>query len=427
MKILCYLGIEFFQYIMKKSILLIGYNYYPEPTGIGKYSGEMVDWFAKQGYDCTVITTYPYYPFWKVQAPYFKYRFTYLTEHLDYNSGGSVTIHRCPTYVPAVPSGLKRILLDLSFLATAFIKVGQLFYKQNIGFVIVIAPSFLFGMLGVLYKKIKKSAFVYHIQDMQIEAASDLGLIKNRIVIKLLLKIEKYIFNQADTISTVSKQMVSKIEVKADKSVLLFPNWADTSMFFPIENRESLKVEFGLLPSDKIVLYSGGIGEKQGLEAIIYAAEELKVYPNLKFVVCGSGPYKEKLLKLVSKLELENVIFYPLQPIDKFNKFLNMADLHLVIQKASASDLMMPSKLVTILSVGGLVLVTANESSGLYSLINQYNLGLIVQAENQFALNEGIKQAFSVDNDNIRDNARNYAKKYLFINKIMKDFESELK
>src|SRR5690349_10693010 len=107
---------------MKKRILLIGYNFYPEPTGIGKYSGEMINWFADKGYDCTVITTYPYYPYWKVQEPYTKNKFWFKTENIDFESGGKIMIYRCPIYVPAKPSGLKRIILDFSFLISGGIK-----------------------------------------------------------------------------------------------------------------------------------------------------------------------------------------------------------------------------------------------------------------------------------------------------------------
>jgi hypothetical protein len=65
---------------MKKRLLLISYNFYPEPTGIGKYNGEMISWFVSKGYDCTVITSYPYYPYWKIQEPYYKKRFWYTIE-----------------------------------------------------------------------------------------------------------------------------------------------------------------------------------------------------------------------------------------------------------------------------------------------------------------------------------------------------------
>ncbi|GGF17709.1 WcaI family glycosyltransferase [Hymenobacter cavernae] len=408
---------------MKKRILLIGYNFYPEPTGIGKYSGEMIQWLAEKGYDCTVITTYPYYPYWKVQEPYHKNRFGYTTERKGFSSGGSITLYRCPMYVPAKPSGVKRILLDLSFLLSAFFKLLQLLPAKKFDFVVTVVPSFQFGILGILYKKFKNAKLFYHIQDMQIEAARDLQMIKSEKVINALLSFEKYIFDKADYVSSISEGMVARIQEKAKKDIFLLPNWADVNLFYPITDKASVKCDFGFAPTDKIVLYSGAIGEKQGLEAILYAAKEFQNQQEVKFIICGSGPYKEKLQNLASELGLQNVIFFPLQPHEKFNQFLNLADIHLVIQKATASDLVMPSKLTTILSVGGLALITANPGSGLHTLVQKYNMGLLVEAENQQALNEGLRRALAADTTEQRKNARAYAERYLAIDKIMESFE----
>ena len=152
---------------MKKKVLLIGYNFSPEPTGIGKYSGEMIQWLAQNGYDCTVLTTYPYYPYWKVQKPYHKNRFWYKTEKENIPSGGSISVYRCPVYVPSKPTCIRRMLLDFSFLVSAFSYLCVLLFKFRFDHVIAVAPSFHFGLLGVLVKKIHKSKFSYHIQDLQ--------------------------------------------------------------------------------------------------------------------------------------------------------------------------------------------------------------------------------------------------------------------
>lgn len=410
---------------LNKRILLIGYNFSPEPTGIGKYSGEMIDWLAAKGYDCTVVTTYPYYPYWKVQEPYYKKRFQYLKETTSFESGGTITVYRCPMYVPEEPSGKKRMLLDVSFMASAFFKLVILLFKRKHDVVITVVPSFQFGLLGYFYKFFKKSKTVYHIQDLQIEAAQDLNMISSKRVLNVLYAVERFIFKKTDIVSSISEKMIAKIEEKAKKEIVLFPNWSDTKFFAPIEDKNQLKLEFGFQTTDKVILYSGAIGEKQGLESIVYAAQHFKDENDFKFIICGTGPYKEKLQKLVSDLGLNNVTFFPLQPMEKFNAFLNMADVHLVIQKAKASDLVMPSKLTTILSVGGLALITANNDSGLYALTQKYNMGLLVEAEHQNALNKGIYEAIHTNERlTIMKNAREYAERYLDIDSVMKDFES---
>lgn len=406
-----------------KRILLIGYNYSPEPTGIGKYTGEMIVWLARHGYQCTVITSYPYYPYWKVQEPYVKHRFWYKTEREKFEGGGEIKVYRCPMYVPAQPSGFKRILLDFSFSISALLLLLRLVPARKFDDVITVVPSFQFGLLGILYKRLRNARLLYHIHDMQIEAARDLRMIRSKKVINSLFQMEKLIFNQCDTITCVGEGMVRRTQTKTRKEIHHFPNWTDIRQFHPLENRNELKRDLGFLATDKIILYSGAIGEKQGLDSILYAAQALKDDKKLKFLICGSGPYKENLQQRAVSLGLGNVKFCDLQPFEKFNAFLNIADLHLVIQKASACDLVMPSKLTTILAVGGLALVTANEQSGLHKVVDKHQIGLLVEAENQQALIEGIKKAMSRNYNHIKNNARLYAELFLSIDNIMGSFE----
>lgn len=412
---------------MKKRVLLIGYNYAPEPTGIGKYSGEMIQCLANQGHECTVLTTYPYYPYWSVQEPYRSFRFWYKREIENFESGGRICVIRCPIYVPKEPSGSKRIILDFSFLISSFFPLIGLMFQKKFNLIFAVAPSFLIGLPAQFYKFFRGGRFVYHIQDMQIEAARDLGMIKSKFLLNSLFSIEKFVGRKADVISSISPGMIEKLEDKFVKSIYFFPNWTDVSTFQRIDDKASIKKEFGFNPADKIVLYSGGIGKKQGLEAILNAAFFYKDTPNIKFIICGSGPFQTILKEMAQNMQLQNLFFLPLQPFEKFNQFLNLADVHLVIQKADASDLMMPSKLTTILAVGGLSIITANEGSGLYALVKTHEVGIIAEAENQNALNLAIGKALenSPENDAIRKNARSYAEMYLDREEIMKRFEAD--
>lgn len=408
---------------MKKSILWIGYNFSPEPTGIGKYSAEQIQWLAKNGYECTVLASYPYYPYWRVQEPYFKERFWYKTEVEHFDSGGSITIHRCPMFIPGTPSGVKRILLDFSFFLSALFKLVGLIPGKKFDVVITILPSVSLGLLGILYKKIRKAKLICHVHDLQIEAAHDLKMIKSERAIHLLFKLERYIFNQCDDITCVGEGMARKVKEKARKDIPLFFNTTDLTMFHPITEKAHIKQLFGFNPNEKIILYSGAIGEKQGIESILYAAEKFKSYKEIKFVICGCGPYRDNLMLLAQQMRLQNVKFIPLQPIEKLNVFLNMADLHLIVLKSDAADLVMPSKLNTVLAIGGLALVTANPGSGMHTIVQDHQMGILVDAENQEALNEGILKAVTEDTSSITNNARKYAEAFLSIDKIMKGFE----
>ena len=406
----------------KERILLVGGNYYPELTGIGKYNGEMMDWLSTNGYECGVVTTFPYYPFWKIQDLNLKKSTFYRKDHLNSFNGNPIKIHRCLHYVPAVPSGSKRIFSDLSFFISALLQIFVLLFKKKYDYVITVAPPFQLGLLGLLYKKIKGAKFIYHNQDLQIDAATELGMIKSKLLLGLMFKFERFIIRKADYVSSISEGMIKKIKIKYNRQVILFPNWTDTKQFYPIGNKEEIKKQYNFSESDKIVLYSGAIGEKQDLHTLIYCAKELSFRHDIKFVICGSGPYQQQLIDLAQQTGICNVIFMPLQPKEKFNQFLNMADLHLVLQKCNVSDIVMPSKLTTIFSVGGLALVSAQAETNLHTIISSNNIGLLIEPENHASLATSILNAIDQPHTELKDNARRYAEECLAVDKIIARF-----
>ncbi|WP_431293736.1 glycosyltransferase [Pedobacter sp. P26] len=271
-----------------------------------------------------------------------------------------------------------------------------------------IAPPFHLGFLALFYRFFKRTPIVYHIQDLQIEAAKELNMLPSPLF-SMLFSMERFILNSVNIVTTISEGMKRKIVKKTKRNVTLFPNWVDTFEFHPVVGRNELKLRWGFLPNDKIVLYSGSIGEKQGLDALIRIAHELKSYSDIKFIICGTGPFKNNLVQLTADLMLQNVHFLPLQGKDVFNDFLNIGDIHIVLQKADASDLVMPSKLTTILSIGGLALITANLGTTLCDVVLTHQMGVVVIPEDENVLKEAILKCCNGDFSLERANARKYA------------------
>lgn len=392
----------------RKRVLLFGINYSPELTGIGKYTGEMTEWLIENGYQCTVVTSFPYYPKWKIEKPY-----TGRSYKKEVCHDGNLTVYRCPIYVPGKPSGMKRILNDASFLISAFFVTLLLLFQRRHESIFCMAPPFLLGFLAFFYRFFKGGKVVYHIHDMQIEAARDLNVLNAPALFRLLFRIEHYILKNADYITTVSQGMLKRIIRKTSKDVVFFPNWADTVKIFPIKGDEKLKEKWGFEKDDKVVVYSGSIGEKQGLDSLLNIAAELQSKSEIRFIICGNGPYKDKLIEQAAKMSLKNMSFMPLVPMESFNSFLNMTDVHLVIQKRNACDLMMPSKLTTILAAGGLALATAEKGSTLESEISSHNMGHVIDCEDETILRNAIVSCCEGTFDQVKVNARLYAERFL--------------
>ncbi|WP_247236983.1 WcaI family glycosyltransferase [Telluribacter sp. SYSU D00476] len=401
-------------------VLIYGINYAPELTGIGKYTGEMGCWMAQQGHDISAITAMPYYPEWEVH-PMYKGK-AWHTEEVD-----GVKVHRCPLYVTNPTSAAKRIIHEFSFVFSSLVFWLPIFFGRGFDVVLCINPPFHLGFLPLLYSKLRGVPFICHIQDLQVDAARDLGMIKNQRFLNLMLKAERYLLNHAEAVSTISIGMQMKIEKKGIPlpKIIMFPNWVDVHTIRPLYREESLRHELDIADDQKVVLYSGNLGEKQGLDLLIQAAQHLQD-ASICFLIVGSGGGKIRLEELVKQYGLTNVRFLPLQPYEKLSALLATADLHLVLQKKSAADLVMPSKLTSILAAGGCPLVTALPGTTLYDIVNKNEMGILVEPESVGALVEGINYALHTDLDMYKANARSYADKNIDKAGIMSDFETKL-
>ena len=403
-----------------KRALIQGINFSPERTGMGKYTAEMVDYMAQQEIECVVVTSYPFHPEWKVQPPYKNNSYV-----KEVSNNGLLTVYRCPMYIPANPTGITRILQETSFIASSSLILLKLLFNKRFNVYIIISPPFYLGLVAIAFRFFSKTKIIYHIQDLQVDLASKLNLIKNEKIISIMFKIEKYILGKVDYVSTISEGMIRKIKIKRNVNVINFPNWVNTDQFFPIENTSLLKQKWKFSESDFLVMYSGNLGEKQGLELILEVA--LKFYPvkRVKFIICGNGAYKIRLIEQAIKLNISNVYFLPLQPEEDFNNFLNIADVHLIIQKNTAADLVMPSKLTTILAVGGNIIATADPLTTLHDVIKDNEIGVIIKPDNVNELYDAILE-YSKRPVNKFIKARNYALKHLSVNNIMAKFLKDI-
>lgn len=400
-------------------ILVYGINYLPELIGIGKYTTEMCEWLADQSDEVEVITGMPSYPNWEVFDSY-KRRW-WFTETIK-----NVKVHRSPLYVPKQVSGATRILHEISFgISTLIFWTPRLFRRYDV--IICIAPPLQLGLAGVIYRMLHKTLFIYHIQDLQLDAAKQLGLIKSKFLLSIVEGLEKIILKRSHFVSTISDGMMRKVNSKgipADK-IVSFRNWIDTSLMAPATPDPGIRSLFGIDSSKKVILYSGNIGEKQGIEIIIEVAEALKESEAF-FLIIGDGAFKKKLQDLAQSKRLENIKFFPLQPIELLPGILNIADLHLVLQKKAAADLVMPSKLTAILSVGGAAIVSAEKGTTLFDIVDQNKMGILIEPESALALRIAISENLNKDLNEIRRNARYYAQSYLEKEAIMKQFHSFL-
>jgi colanic acid biosynthesis glycosyl transferase WcaI len=403
-------------------LLIHSINYAPELISTGKYNGEMAEWLAERGHEVKVVTAPPYYPAWRVMKGYSAWRY-----QREFVAG--VEVWRCPLWVPAEPSGIKRLLHLVSFTVGSLpAMLKQIQWRPDV--VIVTEPPLLCVPQASFTARVSGAKAWLHVLDFELDAAIDLGMLSGGKMRRYLHRAEKFLLRRVDQVSTISEKMRRRIVAKGvpEERSQLFLNWSDLEIVRPMARDNDMRQIFDAGAEDVLVLYAGNLGEKQGLELVLDAAARLKDRPEIKFAMVGDGAAKEKLERLAHDRKLDNVRFYPVQPLERLAPMLAAGDIHLVVQRREAADLVMPSKLTNILAAGRSSIGTADPDTALYEILEEHGCGIVTTPGSVTELVEGIV-ALAEDGkrrNELGRNARQYAETYLDKNKVLLGFEQEL-
>ena len=363
-------------------ILIYSANYAPEPTGIGKYSGEMAEWLAQQGHEVRVVAAPPYYPDWKLAEGY---RWPpYRKERIQ-----GCTVWRAPLWVPRNPGGLKRVLHLASFSLTSLpLMVMQWGWKPDV--VLTVAPSFMCSPMGWLTARMTGATAWLHVQDFEVDVAFTMGLLKGGLSKFIVRGLESAMMRRFDAVSTISGRMLDLLKVKRipAERCRLFPNWVDIDRIKPLAQPSSYRQQLGIPDHAVVCLFSGSLGRKQGLMVIPKAAQLLSTRTDIHYVICGDGVMKPELEKACRNLDRVHLL--PLQPVERLADLLGLADIHLLPQSPEAEDLVLPSKLTGMVSSGRAIIATCNPGSEIASVVSQ--CGRVVPPEDAPALAQAIVQ-----------------------------------
>jgi len=339
-------------------LLVVGLNYAPEPVGIGPYTTGLAESFAARGHEVTVVAGKPYYPQWR---PY-----EGEPRGTSTRQENGVTVTRVPHYIPAEPNGPRRIAHQATFAASAY---GPVMAAARAGpdLVFTIAPSLLAVPVAARAARKAGAPLWLHVQDFEVEAAFATGLLNGKSTFaRAASNLEARILGTADVVSSISPQMCEKLVAKgiAADRVFELRNWSNAAFRFCDADDAAYRREWRL--GDRhVALYSGNIGNKQGLEIILDAARLLSARKDIIFVICGEGPHRRSLEGRARGLD--NVQFHDLQLAERMADLLSLASVHLLPQIIGAADLVLPSKLTNILASGRPVVATAAPGTGLHA------------------------------------------------------------
>lgn len=409
------------QKMSPRTAIIISQTYAPDIIGVAKYTSELAEGLVEREWSVKVICPPPFYPEWKVRKGYSAKEF-----HVETING--VEVFRSPTYVPSNPSGIRRIAHVSSFAVTSAIILANQFSKERPHLVITVVPTLAAAILPAIFCRILGVKSLIHVQDFEVEAAFDLGILKSNIAYFLALKFETMIFGLYDFCSSITPKMIKKLIEKGvdENHVISLRNWADIAAIQPIESATAYRNDLEIAENQIVVMYSGNMAGKQGLEIIVEAAKILdKSRTDITFIISGDGPIKEHLI--YSAQGLSNVHFIPLQPKSRLGELLGTANIHLLPQKKEVADLVLPSKLSGMLASGRPVICCAEQGTGLAAEIG--NAGIVISPGDQVAMANAI---ITLADDperrlNMGNHARNLGEANWSQEKILDEFDVKLR
>ena len=348
-------------------LTVVGLNFHPEQVGIGVYTTDMCRFFVERGHEVTVVTGFPFYPELRPHPAYAGQRFR--TESVE-----GMTVHRCWTVVPRKWTSAARIRQELAFSLAAGAKLSLL---PRPDLIVAVAPPLGAAVVAGGVGGLRGVPVAVHVQDLQVDAAAGLGMVRNRLVLRSLGRAERWLYRRAARVTALDESMRAGIVAKgvAPERVGVFPNWVDRWPTPDPAGAAAFRAEHGL--TDRfLVVYSGSMGVKHGLQLLLDVAALAD--PDVEVVLIGDGAERRRLEGDARGRGLRNVTFLPLQPVERLAAVLTATDVALIPQRPEVRDRVVPSKLLRLLAGGVPIVAAAHQDSGFAEVLRASGGGEVV-------------------------------------------------
>ena len=372
----------------KKKLLIYAHYYIPDVASTGQILRELAEGMLHT-FDITVICVVPSYG-GTVEDKYKTQRF-----YKEEINGVKVLRIRVPEFSKANKvSRIKNILAYFLGAMSATFKVGKMDYVYTIS-----QPPILGGLLGVWGKWVKHAKYIYNIQDYNPEQTIAVGYSKNKLILNVMMCLDKFSCKRAEKVIVVGRDMVETLKgrfkgTKVPKHVFI-NNWIDEKEIYPLEPGHEkvlvFKKKYGL--EDKfIIMYSGNIGLYYDLEKLMKVIKKFRKGTSMDgkvengfctadgrevvFAFVGEGSIKDKLVIYKEKHHINNVVFIPYQDKEDLIYSLNAGDVHWVVNAKGIKGVSVPSKCYGVMAAGKPVLGVLEEGSEARLLIEDTRCGL---------------------------------------------------
>jgi colanic acid biosynthesis glycosyl transferase WcaI len=258
--------------------------------------------------------------------------------------------------------------------------------------VFVVSPDLALAFVAMVVARVMRVHRVLIVQDVMPDAAIELGMLRNRSLITITKYMARWIYNSADAIYTLGEGMrkrIAQMTVVPEK-IQIVPNTIDVAELAPGPHQGKPFRDRFVPPDVFAIVHTGNMGEKQDLDLLLRAARLLKNERTIHFYVFGDGAVKAHFLRCLTEWELTNVSHFPFQERAIFAHALYGADVLLLSQRPEAVDIVVPSKLMTAMGAGAMIVAACPPNSETARILLSSGGGLIVPSSDENALVEAI-------------------------------------
>lgn len=331
-----------------KSVIILT-QYYPPETGAPQNRlHSLAKHLYAQGYQVRVVTSLPNYPRNEIY-PGYKGRLT-LREVID-----NIPVRRSWIYVSYSRGVIARLCNYFSFVVTSFVSVMR---QPRATYLVCESPPLFLGITAVLVSQIRGMKLIFNVSDLWPESAEKLGIVTNRLLLRISYRLEHWIYRNAFLVSGQTRGIVESISRRfPDKRVVWLPNGVDFAFFDAPSDAIDWRTRLGIGTNEFVILYAGIIGHAQGLDVILDAAVRL-TGSRARFVLVGDGPEKERLVEKAKELNLSSVYFHGNVGRAEIPSLISMCDAYVVpLKKLDLFRGAIPSKLFEPLAMGKPILL----------------------------------------------------------------------
>ena len=297
--------------------------------------------------------------------------------------------------------------------AAAFFIAGLSIARHDVA--MVYSPPLPLGLAAWGLRLLRGTPFILNVQDLFPQSIIDLGLLKNRWIIRLFERMEKFVYRQTDAMTVHSegnrKHVTLRGAPKAKVSVI--PNWVDTDSIRPAERMNEFRKINGLGESF-VVSFAGVLGYSQDLDVVLKAAAMLNGRADISWLIVGDGVEKDRLVAKAKKTRLDNIRFLPMQPRSRYPDVLHASDACLVTLHREVKTPVVPSKILSIMAAGRPVVAALNLDGDAPRLIDEARCGICVPAEDAGALANAVLKLYQ--DSKLRESIGASGRKYAEVN-----------